>query len=167
MVYSGTMIPFIPVLLKLIEAAVQGGQLKKEEAAQAQASLLALQQTRSQTFATFIQNTSSIIYTIMRNAIVGIFAAALVVPGWGRLVAANAAAMPPYFWIVIFWEFYGNDALYALPWFKNSQAVGPTQFVLPTYTAPSDPQPITSHPSQAPGVSAGSDGAVEVSHGQG
>jgi hypothetical protein len=110
------MLALVPVIGQIINALVQGKQLSNQQQAQ-----------MSQSFATFMQNTNGTIYTIMRNAIVGIFAASLVMPHWGQTLAQNASAMPPYFWAIIGWEFYGNQALALIPWVKGVPAPAPAQ----------------------------------------
>jgi hypothetical protein len=133
----------VSVISKIIDALVQGGQMKADEAKAAQAALAQAQIQRDQTFSAFIQNTSNVLYTIMRNTIVGIFAASLVVPHWGQMVSQNAAGMPVYFWAIILWEFYGNAAMQMIPWVKNgnggSAPVLPAPPVLPI---PVDPASI-------------------------
>lgn len=133
-------VALIGIISKVIDALVQGGQMKADEAKAAQAALAQAQIQRDQTFSTFIQNTSNILYTIMRNTIVGIFAASLVVPHWGQMVSQNAAGMPVYFWAIILWEFYGNAAMQMIPWVKNgnggSAPVLPAPPVLPVLPDP-------------------------------
>jgi hypothetical protein len=137
------------VISKIIDALVQGGQMKKQEADAARADLNAA-------FSSFMQYTQGPIYALVRNAIVIMFAAALASKSWGQTLAANANAMPWQFWLIIGWEFYGSAMLNIIPWFKGSVPInGLPQPTAPPVAAPQPPAPpvdtsVAPHPAAPP-----------------
>lgn len=117
-------------ILSIINKIVKDPQQQAQIAAQVQATFWQYQSD-------FISKTSDWATRLVRQAIVLAFAYALISPTWGRNLAANASAMPAYFWLILGWEFYGAGALQILPWFKNSMGMS----VPATAIAGNDPIP--------------------------